>query len=144
MAAINGERAALRVRILVGRNFNFNVSTRSRRIYSRYNLLNESEQSGPLLIAENHKRYVQVFQVLLEADILVGGHQNVETCCLSSHYKVAVKQPVLSALICFNDYVAFERMPEWSWNAVIKEYEHRAPGCKPLAAERRGFAPRIP
>jgi hypothetical protein len=39
--------------------------------------------------------------------------------------------------------VAFERMPERSGDAVIKEYEHRAWGPEAGVVARRGFAPRI-
>jgi len=36
---------------------------------------NVSSQSGPLLIADNHKRDVSAFQVLLVTDVFVGRQQ---------------------------------------------------------------------
>jgi hypothetical protein len=73
-----------------------------------------------LLIAENHEDDFPSLQVLLVTDVLVSGQQDLEARCLRNRYQFAVKKPVPSALEGFDHYMAFERMPEGGWNAVVK------------------------
>src|SRR5271157_1860756 len=90
----------------------FGITARRGCIDSGHDPFDVAAQGGPLLIADNHKRDLPAFQVLLETYVLVSRQQKLKTRRLSSRYQFAVKKLVPSAFNGFNHHMALERVPE--------------------------------
>ena len=128
--------------VLLERNFHFGITARRGCIHGGYDPFNVVAQSGPLLIADHHKRDFATGQVLLVTHVFVGRQQKLETFRLSCRYELAVSKSVPSAFYRFNNDVALEGVSKRSGGAVIEEYGHRPLGRAGREA-RPDSAPRI-
>ncbi len=129
--------------VLLERDVNLGIAARRGRIHCEDNHFNVATQSGPLLIADNHKRDFPAFQVLLVTHVFVSRQQNLETRTLRSCYQLAIGKSVPSAFSCFNNNVVFESISKRGGRAVIEEYQHRPLGRAAEQEARQGSAPRI-
>jgi len=130
-------------RALLERDVNLGIAARRGRIRSEDNHFNVATQSGPLLIADNHKRDFPAFQVLLVTHVFVSCQQNLETCILRSRYQFAIGKAVPSAFSCFNNDVVSEGISKRGGRSVIEEYQHRPLGRVAELEARQGSALRI-
>jgi len=61
------------------RNLNFRVSTRSRRVHRHYDLWDRQTNEPPSPSAQHNDGYLASFEILLVADVLVGGYKYVKS-----------------------------------------------------------------
>jgi hypothetical protein len=125
------------------RDFHFGKAAWRGCIDGGHDSFDVAAQGGPLLVANNQKRHLPGFQVLLVTQVFVSRQQKLETCGLSSLYQFAVSKPVLSAFNGFNNDMALEGMPKGGRDTVIEEYEHPPRGRGPGQKARQGCGPRI-
>jgi hypothetical protein len=82
-------------------------------------------QYWPLRIAQHDERDCANRQILLVADIFVGGDQHIKSGVLSCLQQFAVLELVPPSLRGCLDCVFFEEWTDRNWGTLVKENEHQ-------------------
>jgi hypothetical protein len=103
-------------------------------------------QYRPLGVAEDYESDLPTGQILLIANVLVGGDKYFKTRGLGRVEQRSVRESLLSAFHRFDNNMRVESLPQRCRRAVIKQNEHvrGRPGSALSTVAGPGCAPQIP
>ncbi len=102
----------------------FAVTIRFRSIDSIYDALNVRAKLRPSLLADYYDRNLTVRQILLIANVFIGGQQQVESSLFRCVPRIAILERIPCLLGCRADRVAYEVRTDWHRRCLIENNKH--------------------